>query len=193
MKLEREIGKRRYRTRLTPHCGWPELTALVDILFIALLFFVLSSSFVRVSGISVELPRVKAPNIADLERFIISVAPSPSGAESRIPFRDQPDSADTLRQRPAESRQLSGNNPSVPGAGCQIYFRGKPVSLDTLRQRLAELRQRPGSNPSVVIRADRKVPFERMAEIMAIAESAGIGCFLAVMPPEDKTPQSFGQ
>ena len=33
------FGERRYRTRLKYFSGWAELTALVDILFLPLLFF----------------------------------------------------------------------------------------------------------------------------------------------------------
>ena len=51
------FGERRYRPRLKCFGGWPELTALVDILFLALLFFVLASSFVQVSGVRVSLPQ----------------------------------------------------------------------------------------------------------------------------------------
>ena len=32
------FGQRRYRTRLQYRSGWPELTALADILFLSLLF-----------------------------------------------------------------------------------------------------------------------------------------------------------
>ena len=64
-----KFGSRRYAPKLKPKTGWPELTALIDVLFLSLLFFALSGSFVRVSGIGVELPRMEAPNVADVERF----------------------------------------------------------------------------------------------------------------------------
>ena len=73
------FGERRYRTRLKCYSGWPELTALADILFLALLFFALTSSFVRVSGIAVSLPTMNTRTTAALERFVISLAPDAEG------------------------------------------------------------------------------------------------------------------
>ena len=61
--IRHEIGRRRYQTRLKPLSGWPELTALVDILFLVLIFFFLSSSFVRVSGISVNDPVITSEGV----------------------------------------------------------------------------------------------------------------------------------
>ena len=52
------IGARRYKPGLKPKSGWPELTALIDVLFLVLLFLFLSSSFVRVTGIRVNPPQI---------------------------------------------------------------------------------------------------------------------------------------
>ncbi|UKI33820.1 MAG: hypothetical protein L6W00_10595 [Lentisphaeria bacterium] len=89
--IRTDIGRRRYRTRLKPLSGWPEVIALVDIFFLALIFFFLSGSFVRVSGISVELPRVRPSNIADMEKFVVTITPPRVGGR-RMP---------ALLQRPA--------------------------------------------------------------------------------------------
>lgn len=95
------IGQRRYQTRLKPVSGWPALTALIDVMFLLLLFFFLSASFVRVSGISVELPRVRPTNIADMERYIISVVPAdPQQPEKGclVYFNDRPMTVEALKQ-----------------------------------------------------------------------------------------------
>ena len=82
--------RRRYRTRLKPFCNWPDLTSVVDVLFLALLFFALTSSFIRIPGISVELPRLEAPGVAELERFVVSIAPPPQeGQPCRFYFKDK--------------------------------------------------------------------------------------------------------
>ena len=70
-----KFGSRRYAPKLKPKTGWPEVTALIDVLFIMLLFFALSGSFVRISGIRVDLPRYTAPNKADVERLVVTVSP----------------------------------------------------------------------------------------------------------------------
>ncbi len=150
-----EIGRRRYQTRLKPHHGWPPLIALIDILFLMLLFFAISRSFVRVSGISVKLPRLRAPNVAALERFIISITP------------------------PAEA-----------GQKCVVYYQDKPVKIEALLQHLSKLRD-TNRQSSVIIRADQRVPFEVVAEVMAIAEAAELSSFIAVTPPDENPETRF--
>ena len=152
------FGERRYRTRLKYYSGWPELTALVDILFLALLFFVLASSFVRVSGVRVSLPQVKARNTAALERFVVSLTPPENGG-----------------------------NP-----GGNIYFRDKLCSVNELREELSLLHDR-AKRATIIIRADRDVPFERVAEVMAIIEAAQLPSFVAVTLPGEtlSTPIEF--
>lgn len=94
---------RRYRTRLRLLSGWPELTALIDILFLALLVFVISSSFVRVSGISVELPRLPAPDTAVLERYIVTITPpDQEHPQGTIYYRDKQVNHEELRRRLSE-------------------------------------------------------------------------------------------
>lgn len=86
------LGERRYRTRLKYYSGWPEVTALVDIFFLSLLFFSLTSNIVRVSAIKVALPQMDTRTRAALERFVISLAPATgdSDAKMSIYFRDKP-------------------------------------------------------------------------------------------------------
>ena len=78
------FGERRYRTRLGHYSGWPALTALVDILFLALVFFAMAGSFARVSGIAIALPSVNTRSAAALERFVISLAPAAPGAPEKM-------------------------------------------------------------------------------------------------------------
>jgi biopolymer transport protein ExbD len=73
MKKIYSITQRRYTTRLKKHIGWPELIGLVDIFFICMLCFVFSTSKVRISGISVNIPQTTSPNFADVHKNVISV------------------------------------------------------------------------------------------------------------------------
>ncbi len=103
--IKTEIGKRRYRTRLTPRSGWPELTVVIDVLFLALIFFFLSNSFVRVSGISVALPQVSASNVVDMEKFIVTIVPPQHhGGSCLLYFNEQPVTTELLKQRLGELR-----------------------------------------------------------------------------------------
>ena len=85
------FGERRYRTRLKYRTGWPELTALIDLLFLSLMFFSLSRNFTRVSGIKVALPRMDTRTTVALERFVISLAPAEpgDGYPIRIYYREK--------------------------------------------------------------------------------------------------------
>lgn len=156
-KDKMQFGTRRYMPHLKPKTGWPELTALIDVLFLALLFFALSSSFVRISGISVELPRIQAPNVADVERLVVTVTPSDD-----------------------------------PKQSCQVYFQDKIMSFDMLQQEFFKLTD-TSSKASIIISADRRVPFDTVARIMAFAESAKISSFIAVAPPDAKRETRFEQ
>ncbi len=107
MKTRNEpVGSRRYRSRLKPFGGMPDMTALVTVFFLALMFFLLSSSFVQVSGIHVDLPQVENQGFADIEKFVLSVAMDPSG-KPRFYFNDQPVNWEQMKEKFAEVRLVS--------------------------------------------------------------------------------------
>lgn len=97
---KKNISQRRYAPTLKPKSGWPELTALIDVFFLVLLFFALSSSFVRISGIRVELPRIPAPSVATVERLVVTVTPPERpGKECQVYFQDKLMTLDLLKQQ----------------------------------------------------------------------------------------------
>ncbi len=155
--LKSDIGKRRYQTRLKPHSGWPDLIALVDLLFLTLLFLFLVASFVRVSGIKVELPKARVSSAMSLERYIVTVV--------------QSETAD-----------------SAPS----FYFNDQPTTPEQLKQHFAEVRAR-NSNASIIIRADRRVPFDRVTQVMTLAEAAKLSSFIAIVPSSTSEETVFGQ
>ena len=66
------------------------MTAALDVFFLALLFFALTSSFIRIPGIGVELPRLAAPEVAELERFVLSITPpAQDGKPCQFYFKDK--------------------------------------------------------------------------------------------------------
>ena len=117
---QRRIGARRYRTRLQPLSGRPDLTPLVDVMFLALIFFMISSSFVQVSGIRVDLPQANASTVADIEKFIISIAWSEK--ESLVYFNDQQVSWENLKEKLAEVSGMSKTATVVIRADSRIPF-----------------------------------------------------------------------
>ena len=109
------FGQRRYRTRLRHHSGWPELTALADILFLSLLFFVIASTSVRVSGIEVKLPEADTLSSAVLERYVVSLTPVAAGGTGvNIYFREKRcGDLGELRQELAELRRRHADDVKV--------------------------------------------------------------------------------
>ena len=132
---------RKYRSKMSMLSGRPDLTPLIDVLFLSLIFFMLSSSFVKMYGIKVEVPKVGPTGYSSVEKYIISIVRS---SESNI-----------------------------------IYFRDEEVALDDMAEKLADLASE-NPNCTVVICADGGVPFELVANVMAMAERARLASFIAV-------------
>ncbi|MBN2640449.1 MAG: biopolymer transporter ExbD [Victivallales bacterium] len=72
------------RTKRSICHGRPDLTPLIDVLFLVLIFVMLSSSFIKISGITVELPVVDSNRLQSVERFVVSI-----DRHSNIYFRDK--------------------------------------------------------------------------------------------------------
>jgi len=53
--------------------GTPDLTPLVDVIFILLMFIILSSSFIQVTGVEVDLPKIDNQRNKSVGRFIIAI------------------------------------------------------------------------------------------------------------------------
>lgn len=107
----------------------------------------LSSSFVKMYGIKVEIPKVGPTRYSSVEKYIISIV---RNKEKNI-----------------------------------IYFKDEEVTTESLAEKLADLAaENPGV--TVVIYADGGVPFELVANIMAIAERARVASFIAVS--EESSP-----
>ena len=61
------------RSKLTIFKGRPDLTPLVDVLFLLLIFFMLTSSFLMQPGIRVRLPRVHVGAPVEVQKLEITI------------------------------------------------------------------------------------------------------------------------
>ena len=84
------LGARRYTSKLKMYTGWPSVIALVDIFFLLLWFFAQSGSYTRLSGIKVELPKAKAPSVADINQYVISIMPGRMPQQWSVYFKNRP-------------------------------------------------------------------------------------------------------
>lgn len=107
-RRERQISRtsfRRYKSRLKTFSGMPDMIAAINVMFLILVFFMLSSSFVQVSGIKVELPQVNTVSSAEIEKFIVSVTKGEKG--SNIYFNDSPVNWEDLKEKFSAIRGMS--------------------------------------------------------------------------------------
>ena len=96
--MEKKYYQRKYAPRSQAFRGRPDCTPFLDVFFLLLIFLVMSSPFVQLSGVEVTLPQVNAGRLrAGLERFIITIANTPDGG-SQLYFNDKPLSRDTLAE-----------------------------------------------------------------------------------------------
>lgn len=121
LQVKHRIGTRRYRSRLTALSGRPDFTPLVDLMFLMLVFFMLSSSFVQVSGIKVDLPQAGTTTTTDIEKFIITVAWKDGGGYL-LYFNDKPVDIEMLKERLAEVSGLSKTATVVLRVDSRIPF-----------------------------------------------------------------------
>jgi len=89
--------RRRYtvnvRSRLKYFHGRPDLTAMINVFFLLLIFIMLSSSFVKVSGTKVELPEVESARSLSVGKLVVTV-----DKNSQIFFKNNHITWDELKQ-----------------------------------------------------------------------------------------------
>ncbi len=92
----KDLFSQSFKTKLKIIGDRPDMTPIIGLFFILLLFFMLGSSFVQVTGLKVELPEVGAPSVIGVEKYVITVANTAGGVE--ISFNDRLVNMDSLRQ-----------------------------------------------------------------------------------------------
>ena len=73
----------RIRPRVRIISGFPELLPFVSVFFLMIIFFMMGSSFVPVSGIPVNLPTAKVVGTYSVKKYIVTV-----DREGNIYFND---------------------------------------------------------------------------------------------------------
>jgi biopolymer transport protein ExbD len=118
MKFNKQ--SRIFKTKLATLSGRPDLTPMVDVLFLLLIFFMLGSSFVQVSGVKVNLPQTKTTKNLGIEKSVITLARGEK--KSLIYFNEKKVSWEQLKQRLAEVRNLSASGTVIVRADRLIPF-----------------------------------------------------------------------
>jgi biopolymer transport protein ExbD len=96
--MEMAMGKNfkaRFSSRDKIFSGAPDFSAFLNVFFLFLIFVIVSSSFVKVSGIKVDLPKASAISNLGVERFVVTI-----DKNGKIYFNDQEMSSwDLLKER----------------------------------------------------------------------------------------------
>jgi biopolymer transport protein ExbD len=82
------------------------ITSLIDVMFILLIFFMVTSTFLEQPGMKLELPEAKTATVERIEKLVIFIDP-----DERIFVNDRPVTIDRLEQ---QLHETLGKKPDVP-------------------------------------------------------------------------------
>lgn len=158
----------RIKTNLRVVAGPLELTPLVDVVFLLLIFFMISSSLVFWPGTKVdtevELPPARTNSMTAADKLIITITRA-----DLLFFNDKPVQWDELEGQLHElvrsSRVASGRRGGRSGGSGSAAHRP----------------------PLVVLRADQSIEYGKIVRVMSLARSLGLGVYL-VTDPEKAEP-----
>ena len=103
LPTDKSILTRRIRPRLKPIHGAPDLIPFVNVFFLLLVFFMIGSSFVPISGIPVNLPEAPSVSKYSARKYIITL-----DRNGRIYFNDE--MVDNLKQLRGKLRASVARN-----------------------------------------------------------------------------------
>ena len=103
LPTDKSILTRRIRPRLKPIHGAPDLIPFVNVFFLLLIFFMIGSSFVPISGIPVNLPEAPSVSKYSARKYIITL-----DRNGRIYFNDE--LVDNLKQLRGKLRAFVARN-----------------------------------------------------------------------------------
>jgi biopolymer transport protein ExbD len=111
---------RSFKPNLSYLSGRPDLTPMVDVLFLLLIFFMIGSSFVQVSGVKVNLPQTATAKNLGIEKSVITLARGEN--KNLIYFNEKEVTWDDLKRRLAEVKDFSDSGTVIIRADRLIPF-----------------------------------------------------------------------
>jgi len=156
----------RTRTNLKIVSGKMDAVPLVDVVFLLLIFFLISSSLVFQPGIPVELPTARTSSVRAAEKIVVTITKSDAKSDLLF-FNDNPvrweDLERELRELVRRSRRVTAAREGAPeGASLRAF------------------------SPMLVLRADAGVPYAKIVEVMSLARSLELGVYLATDPEQPR-------
>lgn len=160
----------RIKPNVRVFAGKIDVVPLINVVFLLLIFFMISSSLVFQPGIPVELPIAVNPAMNTVDKLVITITRS-----DLLFFNDKPVQWDELER---ELREL--------------VLQSK---LASARRTGANAGAAAPRAPLVVLRADKNTAYNRVMQVMAMARSLNLGVYLATglgTKPTVPTPRAAG-
>ncbi len=106
LRKSETITAKRIRPRLKPLAGAPDLLPFINVFFLLLIFFMIGSSFVPVSGIPVNLPQASSVSTYSMKKYIVTL-----DQNGRIYFNDTV--VEDLNQLKGKLQDLVGGESAI--------------------------------------------------------------------------------
>ena len=150
------------KSKLKIASGKINIIPLIDIFFLLLIFFLISSSLIFQPGVPVQLPKTKANTVRASEKIVVTITKNELlfFNDNRVNWEEL---ERQLRKVVAESRRVQ-----------------------VARQPQEENRQGPEYSPMLVLRADAKVAYDKVVEVMSLARRLNLGVYLVTDSPGQK-------
>ena len=142
------------KSKLKIASGKINIIPLIDIFFLLLIFFLISSSLIFQPGIPVQLPQTTASTVRASEKIVVTVT-----ANELLFFNDNQveweELERQLRKVVAESRRVQAARQTQQTAGKNSEY-----------------------TPMMVLRADSRVEYDKVVQIMSLARRLNLGVYL---------------
>jgi len=142
------------KSKLKIASGKINIIPLIDIFFLLLIFFLISSSLIFQPGVPVQLPETKASTVRASEKIVVTITEN-----ELLFFNDNKvewsELERQLRKVVAESRRVQA-----------------------ARQPQDEGGKSSGYSPMMVLRADARVEYDKVVQIMSLARRLNLGVYL---------------
>ncbi|HDL17714.1 MAG TPA: biopolymer transporter ExbD [Bacteroidetes bacterium] len=109
--------------------GQINITSLIDVLFILLIFFMVSSTFLEQPGMKLELPKAKSANVEKVDNLVIYI-----DADNQVFLNDKPVAIDRLKKQLEEAISKNDNPTLVLQADKSVPHGLVVTAMDLARQ-----------------------------------------------------------
>jgi len=138
-------------------CDKVDAVPLVDVVFLLMIFFLISSSLVFQPGIPVELPQARSAAMRGTEKIVVTIT-----RNDQLFFNDNRVAWEELER---ELRELVLSSRTVMDKRKAAAYR-----TDGRTEAPA---------PMLIVRADASVNYARIIQVMSLARSLNLGVYLA--------------